>query len=47
MAVNEVGFKREDIGVNQIEAKVRLTIWHHPARPGEYRSRIDAGEVDP
>ena len=46
VAVNEVGFKREDIGVNQIEAKVRLTIWHHPARPGEHR-RIDAGEVDP
>jgi len=31
VAVNELGFKREDIGVNQIEAKVRLTIWYRPA----------------
>jgi hypothetical protein len=44
VAVNELAFKREEIGLNQIEAKVRLTIWHHPARPGEHRHRIDAGE---
>jgi hypothetical protein len=47
VAVNELAFKREEIGLNQVEAKVRLTIWHHPARPGEHRHRIDAGEVDP
>lgn len=47
VAVNEFGFKREDIGVNEIEAKVRLTIWHHPARPGEHAGRKSMGEVDP
>ncbi len=47
VAVNELAFKREEISLNQVEAKVRLTIWHHPARPGEHRHRIDAGEVDP
>jgi hypothetical protein len=32
VAVNELGFKREEIGVDQIEAKVRLTLWHRPAK---------------
>jgi hypothetical protein len=47
VAVNELAFKREEMGLNQVEAKVRLTIWHRPALPGEHRHRIDAGEVDP
>lgn len=47
VAVNELGFKREDIGVNEIEAKVRLTIWHHPARLDKHGGRITVGEVDP
>jgi hypothetical protein len=47
VAVNELGFKREDIGVNEIEAKVRLTIWHHPARPGQHAGNNSMGEVDP
>ncbi|MEF8716688.1 MAG: hypothetical protein V5B35_15220 [Candidatus Accumulibacter necessarius] len=44
VAVNELGFKREDIGVNQIEAKVRLTIWYRPAGAG---GGIPTGYVDP
>ncbi|MEF8705841.1 MAG: hypothetical protein V5B36_14195 [Candidatus Accumulibacter sp. UW25] len=32
LAVNELGFKREEIGVDRIEAKVRLTLWHRPAK---------------
>ncbi len=47
VAVNEVGFKREEIGSNQIEAKVRLTIWHAAAKSPSRAGRIDAGEVDP
>lgn len=47
VAVNELAFKREEVGLDQVEAKVRLTIWHRPASPGEHRRRIDAGEVDP
>lgn len=47
VAVNELAFKREEAGLNQIEARVRLTIWQRPASPGEHRRRIDAGEVDP
>ncbi|EXI90400.1 MAG: hypothetical protein AW11_00755 [Candidatus Accumulibacter regalis] len=35
VAVNELGFKRDEIGRNEIEAKVRLTIWHHRARAAE------------
>lgn len=34
VAVNEIGFKREDIGVTEVETKVRLTLWHLPATPG-------------
>ena len=45
LAVNELGFKREEIGVNQVEARVRLTLWHLPA--GLARRLVDAGEVDP
>lgn len=33
LAVNELSFKRDEIGLNEIEARVRLTIWHHPPRP--------------
>ena len=47
VAVNELAFKREEVGLNQVEVKVRLTIWQRPASPGEHRRRIDAGEVDP
>ncbi|MCB1931642.1 MAG: hypothetical protein KDI45_04110 [Candidatus Accumulibacter sp.] len=42
LAVNELGFKRDAIGVNEIEARVRLTIWHHPSQPAGRA----AGEVD-
>lgn len=47
VAVNELAFKREEVGLNQVEAKVRLTIWQRPPSPGEHHRRIDAGEVDP
>lgn len=47
VAVNELGFKREDIGVNEIEARVRLTIWHHPASPGQRTGNNSMGDVDP
>ena len=47
VAVNELAFKREEVALNQVEAKVRLTIWQRPANPGEHRRRIAAGEVDP
>ena len=47
VAVNELAFKRDEVGLNQVEAKVRLTIWHRPANPDEHRRRIDAVVVDP
>ncbi|KFB70076.1 hypothetical protein [Candidatus Accumulibacter vicinus] len=47
VAVNELAFKREEVGLNQVEAKVRLTIWHRPANPDEHRRRMDAVVVDP
>lgn len=47
VAVDELRFKREEIGLSQIEANIRLTIWHHPARPSDRVRGIDAGEVDP
>lgn len=47
VAVNELAFKREEVGLNQVEAKVRLTVWHRPASPGERRRRMDAVVVDP
>jgi hypothetical protein len=47
VAVNELGFKREDIGVNEIEARVRLTIWHRPAGPSQHAGNNSMGEVDP
>ena len=43
VAVNELGFKRDEIGRNEIEAKVRLTIWHHRPTPPE---RLGAASVD-
>lgn len=44
LAVNELGFKREEIGVDRIEAKVRLTLWH---RPGNVAVRLaDPGPVE-
>lgn len=33
VSVDELSFKREEIARNEIEATVRLRIWHHPARP--------------
>lgn len=47
LAVNELGFKREDIGVDQIEAKVRLTLWHRPARPPSGAGASDHDERQP
>ncbi|MEF8733610.1 MAG: hypothetical protein V5B40_17380 [Candidatus Accumulibacter meliphilus] len=35
VAVDELGFKRDEIARNEVEARVRLSIWHHPARPAE------------
>lgn len=35
VAVNELAFKRAEIGLDEIEARVRLTIWQHPAKPSE------------
>lgn len=41
LAVNEVGFRREDIASSQIEARVRLSFWHHPAGAGSSRHAPD------
>lgn len=30
LAVNELTFKREEISSGEVDARVRLTIWHHP-----------------
>ncbi|EXI66591.1 MAG: hypothetical protein AW08_02496 [Candidatus Accumulibacter adjunctus] len=46
VALNELAFKREDVGLDQVEAKVRLTIWHLPPAAGEHRPRPDM-DVDP
>jgi hypothetical protein len=35
VAVDELGFKRDEIARNEVEARVRLSIWHHRARPAE------------
>lgn len=43
VSLNELGFKREDIGADQIEAKVRLTLWHHPAGPSAAAGGVEAG----
>jgi hypothetical protein len=45
LAVNEIGFKREDIGVTEVETKVRLTLWHFPATPSS--GAADAGKSRP
>ena len=42
VAVTELGAKREDIALNQIEARVRLNLWYRPETGGR-----DAGRVDP
>ena len=47
VALNELAFKREEIGLSQVEAKVRLTIWHRPPLPGEHRHLPDMDAVDP
>ncbi|MFZ4536464.1 hypothetical protein [Propionivibrio sp.] len=47
VAVNELAFKREEISENQVEAKIRFTIWHHPASPAKRAGRIRASEVAP
>ncbi len=44
VAINELGFKREEIGSNQIEARVRLTIWQRPAGAAD---TSDGSTVDP
>ena len=40
-ALNELGFKREEIGINQIEARVRLTLWLRPAGAADGGGSID------
>ena len=40
-ALNELGFKREEIGINQIEARVRLTLWLRPAGAADGGRSID------
>lgn len=40
-ALNELGFKREEIGINQIEARVRLTVWLRPAGAADGGGSID------
>lgn len=47
VAVNELAFKREEVAINQVEAKVRLTIWHRPANPADERRRIVADAAHP
>jgi len=47
VAVNEMSFKREEIGLNQIEAKVRLTLWHRLPQLEARADRVRAHEVDP
>lgn len=47
VAVNELGFKREDIGLDQIEARVRLTIWYDPAKSASRAEELQTVEVDP
>ena len=47
VAVNELGFKREDIGLDQIEARVRMTIWYDPARSARRAGELQTIEVDP
>lgn len=47
VAVNELGFKREDIGLDQIEARVRLTIWYDPAKSASRAGELQTIEVDP
>ena len=43
VSVDELGFKRDEIARNEIEAKVRLSIWHHRARLTE---RVGAASVN-
>lgn len=47
VAVNELGFKREEIGLDQIEARVRVTIWYDPARSVSRAGDLQSLEVDP
>jgi len=47
VALNELAFKREEIALSQVEAKVRLTIWHRPPLPGEHRRLPDMDTTDP
>ena len=47
VAVNELGFKREEIGLDQIEARVRLTIWYDPAKSASRAEELQTVEVDP
>ncbi|RDE52334.1 MAG: hypothetical protein DVS81_00760 [Candidatus Accumulibacter meliphilus] len=35
VAVDELGFKRDEIARNEVEARVRLSIWHHRAQPAK------------
>ncbi|HRD92261.1 MAG TPA: hypothetical protein PL117_11310 [Accumulibacter sp.] len=46
VAVDELGFKREEIGIDQLEARLRLTIWHRPARSSERVGGVAAAEVE-
>ncbi|WP_300317579.1 hypothetical protein [Accumulibacter sp.] len=46
IAVNELRFKREEIGLDEIEARIRLTIWHRPAKSADRLDGVAAGEVD-
>lgn len=40
LAVEELAFKRDEIGANEIEARVRLTLWHQPASPVSSAERV-------
>lgn len=47
VAVNELAFKREEIGLDQIEARVRLTIWIDSTKSPLPAGGLDGGEADP
>lgn len=45
VAVDELAFRRDEIDRNEIEAKVRLTIWHHRAKPAERVGELAGGSA--
>jgi len=47
VAVNELAFKRDEVAVNQVEAKVRLTIWYRRSSSADDGRRNAAEASDP